>query len=290
MNLTQTITDASTIACAINAVALVAFFKQPSLRRLFPAMMVYLGFKVCSDVALISLLHVHHLLSPIVMYGIYFSIYWLSFLVCSIFLFFAVRQAFDYVMEPLQGLKKVGHILFQWIAITSTIVVVATSLHPYGLSLRAIPLAMIELMRCMSLLELCLLAFLALSVHKLGLSFQSHVFGIGLGLGLLATTDFVTAAMVHLSTSMMSNVNLFQEIGSLCAFALWAGYFFASEPARRGLMVAANSQLLRWNEIALALGHVGGQVVMTPAPKAFFLEEVEKTVDRVMSRNSMDTY
>jgi hypothetical protein len=54
------------------------------------------------------------------------------------------------------------------------------------------------------------------------------------------------------------------------------------------MMVAANSQLLRWNEIALALGHSGGQVVLTPATKPFFLEEVEKTVDRVMSRNSID--
>jgi hypothetical protein len=288
LTLTTYITDASTIACGVNFVALLAFVKQPTLRKLFPAMMGYLGFRVVSDIVLITLMHIHHWLPPVVMYNIYFSIYWASFLVCSVLLFYAVRQAFDHVMDPLQGLKKVGHVFFRWIAIISVIVVLTTALHPYGLSLRAIPLAMIELMRCASLLELFLLAFLALSVHKFGLTFRSHVFGLGLGLGMLATTNFVTAALTHLTNSMASSVNLFAEIGSLCAFVLWASYFFANEPARRGLMVSANSQLLRWNEIALALGHTGGQVVLTPATKPFFLEEVEKTVDRVMSRNSID--
>jgi hypothetical protein len=288
LTLTTYITDVSTITCGVNAIALMAFFWQPTLRRLFPAMMAYLGFRVVSDIVLISLMHIHHWLSPRSMYNLYFSIYWASFLVCSVLLFYAVRQAFDHVMDPLQGLKKVGHVFFRWIAIISLIVVLTTALHPYGLSVRAIPLGMIEMMRCTSLLELFLLAFLALSVHKFGLSFKSHVFGLGLGLGMLATTNFVTAALTRLSHSMVSSINLFAELGSLFAFMLWAFYFFANEPERRGMMVAANSQLLRWNEIALALGHSGGQVVLTPATKPFFLEEVEKTVDRVMSRNSID--
>ena len=250
-------------------------------------MMMYLGFKVVSDLGLLTLMRVH-VFSPSTMYDVYFSLYWLSYLVGSIALYFAMRQIFDHVMEPLPGLKKVGRILFSWIAITSTIIVVATALHPYGLSLRAIPLAMIELMRCTSILELCLLAFLALSVHKLGLSYKSHVFGLGLGLGMLATTDFLMSAMAHFGTTMVSTISLFGEVGALGAFMIWTTYFFMREPARKTLMMPATSQLLRWNEIAMAVGHSSGQVVMTPGPKPFFLDEVEKTVDRVLSRNSVD--
>jgi hypothetical protein len=288
LNLTHTITEAGTIGWIVNAIALLAFVKQPTLRKLFPAMAVYLGFKFVSDVALISLMQVHHLFTPVIMYNIYFTLYWLSFLVGSVALFYAVRQAFDHLMEPLQGLKKVGQVFFRWIAIISVIVVAATALHPYGFSVRAIPLAMIELMRCTSMLELFLLAFLALTVHRLGLSYKSHVFGLGLGLGLLAATDFVASAMTRFGTGMVSTVSLLGEIGSICAFILWFTYFLISEPVRRSLMMPASSQLLRWNEIALALGHTGGQVVMTPAPKPFFLDEVERTVDRVLSRNSID--
>ncbi len=289
MNLSHIISDASIVGCAINMVALTAFFRHSPLRRQFSAMMAYLVFQVVSDVTLLTLMRVHTF-SPSVMYDAYFTVYWLSFLVGSATLYFAMRQIFDHVMEPLPGLKKIGRILFSWIAITSTIIVVTSALHPYGISLRAVPLAMIELMRCTSILELCMLAFLALSVHRLGLSYQSHVFGIGLGLGMLAATDFIMSAMTRFGTPMVSTMNLFGEVGSLCAFLLWTVYFFLHEPARKTLMIPATSQLLRWNEIAMAIGHSSGQVVMTPAPKPFFLDEVEKTVDRVLSRNSVDLH
>ncbi len=289
MNLSHIISDASIVGCVINTVALTAFFRHPALRRQFAAMRVYLAFKVFSDVMLLTLMRVH-LFSPSFMYDAYFSVYWLSFLVGSATLYFVMRQIFDHVMEPLPGLKKVGRILFSWIAVTSTIIVITSALHPYGISMRAIPLAMIELMRCTSILELCMLTFLALSVHKLGLSYQSHVFGIGLGLGMLAATDFVMSAMTRFGTPMVSTLNLFGEVGSLCAFLLWTVYFYLHEPARRTLMIPATSQLLRWNEIAMAIGHSSGQVVMTPAPKPFFLDEVERTVDRVLSRNSVNLH
>ncbi len=287
MNLSHIISDASIVGCAINIVALTAFLRHPALRRQFAAMMVYLAFKVISDLMLLSLMRIHSF-PPSIMYDAYFTVYWLGFLVGSATLYFAMRQIFDHVMEPLPGLKKIGRILFSWIAVTSTIIVATTALHPYGISMHAIPLAMIELMRCTSILELCMLAFLALSVHKLGLSYKSHVFGIGLGLGMLAATDFIMSAMTRFGSPMVSTMNLFGEIGSLCAFLLWTVYFFLHEPARRTLMIPATSQLLRWNEIAMAIGHSSGQVVMTPAPKPFFLDEVEKTVDRVLSRNSVD--
>lgn len=289
MNLSHIISDASIVGCAINVVALTAFLRHADLRRRFSAMMIYLAFKVVSDLTLLTLMRVHTF-APSVMYDAYFTVYWLSFLVGSATLYFAMRQIFDHVMEPLPGLQKVGRILFRWIAITSTIIVVTSALHPYGISLRAIPLAMIELMRCTSILELCMLAFLALSVHKLGLSYKSHVFGISLGLGMLAATDFIMSAMTRFGSPMVSTMSLFGEVGSLCALLLWTGYFFLSEPARRTLMIPATSQLLRWNEIAMAIGHSSGQVVMTPAAKPFFLDEVERTVDRVLSRNSVDLH
>ncbi len=287
MNLSHLISDASLVGCAINVVALTAFIRHPALRRQFSAMMIYLAFKVVADVTLLTLMRVQFF-TPSIMYDAYFSVYWLSFLVGSATLYFAMRQIFDHVMEPLPGLKKVGRILFSWVAITATIIVVTSALHPYGISLRAIPLAMIELMRCTSILELCMLAFLALSVHKFGLSYKSHVFGIGLGLGMLAATDFIMSAMTRFGAPMVSTLSLFGELGSLCALLLWTAYFFLQEPVRKTLMMPATSQLLRWNEIAMAIGHSSGQVVMTPAARPFFLDEVEKTVDRVMSRNSMD--
>lgn len=288
MTLNHSISDISILSCTLNAVALFAFARRAELRKLFPALFVFLGIRFTSDLLLNVLMHVQLPLSASTKYYVYFGIYWLSFFIGSIAIFYTVRQAFEHATSPLAGLKKPGRLLFRWIAFTSAIVVIATALHPYGFSLRSIPLGMIELMRCMSMLELSLLAFLAFSVHPLGLSFRSHVFGIGLGLGILATTDMLMAAAAHFGTSMVSYTSLFGEIGMALVFALWSGFLLVPEPQRKTLMMPANSQLLRWNEIASAFGHRSGQVVLTPAPSSFFLQDVEKVVDRVMSRNSID--
>jgi hypothetical protein len=288
VTLNQSISDMSLLSCGLNGLALVAFSRRTELRRLFPAFLVFLGVRFTSDVLLNVLLHAHLPLSGSAVYDLYFTVYWLSFFIGSIAIFYAVRQAFEAATQPLAGLKKPGRILFRWIGVASFIIVISSSVHPYGFSLRSIPMAMIELMRCMSMLELCLLAFLALTVHPLGLSFKSYVFGLGLGLGFLATTDMLIAAVSHLGSSMVSYTSLFGEVGSLLVFAVWCVYFFKTEPERKSMMMPASSQLLRWNEIASAFGHRSGQVVLTPAPSTFFLQDVEKVVDRVMSRNSID--
>ena len=287
MTLNHSISNISIFGCALNALALFAFARRAELRKLFPALFVYLGVRFTSDLLLNVLMHVQLPMAASTRYYVYFGIYWLSFFIGSVAIFYTVRQTFEYATYPLAGLKKLGRILFRWIAVTSAIVVVATALHPYGFSMRSIPLGMIELMRCMSMLELCLLAFLAFSVHPLGLSFRSHVFGIGLGLGILASTDMLMAAATRFGASMVSYTSLFGEIGMVLVFALWGGFFLVPEPQRKSLMSPATSQLLRWNEIASAFGHRSGQVVLTPA-SSFFLQDVEKVVDRVMSRNSID--
>ena len=290
MTLPHAISNVDLISWTLSALALFAFGRKTEIRRIFPGLFLFLSVRVIGDAVLNLLLHSHHVLpfSRPVIYDIYASVYYVSFLIASVAIFYTVRQAFDYTMAPLTGLRAAGRILFRWVAIISTIVVLANSIHPYGLTWKAVPPAMIELMRCMSMLELCLLAFLALFIHRLGLSFRSTVFGVGLGLGALAATDMIKSALLHYGSSMYSWANLFGEVSSLLVFAVWCVYFFKPEPVRRSMMVRADSQLLRWNEIALALGHSSGQVVLTPAPSTFFLQDVEKVVDRVMSRNPID--
>ena len=50
-------------------------------------------------------------------------------------------------------------------------------------------------------------------------------------------------------------------------------------------MMPANSTIYRWNEIASALGHTGTQVAVQQPANSFFLTDVEKVVEKVLSRN-----
>jgi pseudouridine-5'-phosphate glycosidase len=62
------------------------------------------------------------------------------------------------------------------------------------------------------------------------------------------------------------------------------------EPARQVATLNASSRLARLNEIAMALGQSGTRipvVVPVPARSDFFLQDVEKVVDRILIKNSL---
>jgi hypothetical protein len=140
-------------------------------------------------------------------------------------------------------------------------------------------------MRSVSLLELCLLAFLCLSLSALQLPLRDISFGIALGFGVMSTNDFVTAAMMKIDSKFTDSFQLVYQAVGLGALAIWVGYAALPEPVRKPLVVAANSTIYRLNEIAAALGHKGVNVAVPQTANSFFLTDVEKVVEKVLTRN-----
>jgi hypothetical protein len=68
---------------------------------------------------------------------------------------------------------------------------------------------------------------------------------------------------------------------------VWSGYFFQREPARRAAILDPSSPLARWNEIATTLGPVGPRIAVQMPANDFFLQDVEKVVDRILIKNSL---
>ena len=110
-------------------------------------------------------------------------------------------------------------------------------------------------------------------------------FGIALGFGLMSSNDFIVASLsgaqhfaerLHFS-SLMSRL-------ILVSLGIWVAYCALPEPARKPVVMPANSTIYRWNEIAAALGH-GTQVAVQQPANSFFLTDVEKVVDKVLNRN-----
>ena len=71
----------------------------------------------------------------------------------------------------------------------------------------------------------------------------------------------------------------------LGTLGIWVVYYALPEPVRKPLMVPANSTIYRWNEIASALGHTGTQIAVSQPANSFFLTDVEKVVEKVLTRN-----
>ena len=117
------------------------------------------------------------------------------------------------------------------------------------------------------------------------LSVRDTVFGIALGFGFMSSNDFVFAALTDKFASMTASWQFVYEAMILVSVGIWITYCALPERARKPVMMPANSTIFRWNEIASALGHTGTQIAVQQPANSFFLTDVEKVVEKVLTRN-----
>jgi hypothetical protein len=265
--------------------ALLGFmFWKKGLHRRFPAMATYLALRVVSAPVLTALLSVQSQPWGKSYYAAYFYIFWAVYVLSAILLFFVCMEVFRSALAPFPGLVRFGVVIFRWTALVSVIVSLSNlSLSRFGLA--KIPDISASLMRSVGILELCLLAFLCLSMNTLRLSVRDKAFGIALGFGLMASNDLIFSLLTSRMISLTAPLQFVYESVILGALGTWVAYCAIPEPVRKPIVMPVNSTIYRWNEIASALGHTGTQVAVQQPASSFFLTDVEHVVDRVLSRN-----
>lgn len=214
----------------------------------------------------------------------YFILYYAVYIASAVLLFFICMEVFRSALSALPGLAKFGIVIFRWTVLASAIVTLSSMSFVHK-GLMVITDIAYGLMRSVSILELCLLAFLCLSMNALRLSVRDLSFGIALGFGLMSANDFVAASFISHSASMTGPLQFVYQSLVLVVLGTWVTYASLPEPVRKPLLVPVNSTIYRWNEIASALGHTGTQVAVQQPANSFFLTDVENVVDRVLSRN-----
>jgi hypothetical protein len=261
-------------------------FWTKKLQRRFPAMGTYLALHVTCTPVLVCLLYLQaHNVWPVALFRAYFLCYWAVYVTSAVLLFFVALEVFRSALSAFSGLMRFGTVIFRWAALVSIILSLGSISYAHK-GILIVPDMALSLMRSVSILELCLLAFLCLSMNALKLSVRDRAFGIALGFGMLSTSDFVIGSLLSRNTSLTSPLQFVGECLTVVSLAVWATYFAVPEPERKPLVVPANSTIYRWNEIASALGHTGTQIaVVQPASSSFFLTDVEKVVDKVLTRN-----
>ncbi len=265
-------------------------FWKKALHRRFPAMGAYLALRIVSTPVLSLLLlgQSGHLVAT---HGFevgsaqsYFLIYWADYTASAVLLYFICMEVFRSALSAMPGLQKLGIVIFRWAVLVSVIVTISSVSFAHR-GVLIIPDIAMPLMRSVSVLELCLLAFLCLSMNALHLSVRDMAFGIALGFGVMAANDFVTLSMMSRLTSLTTPLQFAYETVILCSLGTWVAYCALPEPVRKPMVVPVNSTIYRWNEIASALGHPGTQVAVQQPANSFFLTDVENVVEKVLSRN-----
>jgi hypothetical protein len=217
-------------------------------------------------------------------YWVYFFPYWAVYIASAVLLLLVCIEVFRSALSALPGLMKIGIVIFRW-AILVSVVLTFSSISFVHRGLSAVPDVAVALMRSVSILELCLLAFLCLSMNALRLTVRDMAFGIALGFGFMSANDFVFAAFIPRASVMTSTLQFVYEAMILVALAVWVVYCVLPEAVRKPVMMPANSTIYRWNEIASALGHTGTQIAVQQPANSFFLTDVERVVEKVLTRN-----
>jgi len=203
-------------------------------------------------------------------YRIYFPAYWITFAIEAVLSPIIVYSLFRLAMAPLKGLQTLGMLVFRWAAGISVAVALSGAFAPNMTRSEYLMAAISQLQRTTSILTLCLLLFVCFAIRPMGLSYGSRIFGVSLGLGVLATNDLVQAAWLALNPNMH---NAYQVINGavICAtVATWAAYFALPEPRRRLIVLPTTSPFLRWNQISQALGDSPGFVAVGGIPPDLF--------------------
>jgi hypothetical protein len=214
----------------------------------------------------------------------YFFTYWAVYIASAVLLFFICMEVFRSALASFPGLMKFGIVIFRW-AVLASVIMTFSSISFSHRGILSIPEVAFGLMRSVSILELCLLGFLCLSMNALRLSARDMAFGIALGFGLMSANDFAQALRISYSTTLNSPLQFVYESVILVALGTWAVYCALPEPVRKAVVMPVSSTIYRWNEIASALGHTGTQVALQQPATSFFLTDVERVVEKVLSRN-----
>jgi hypothetical protein len=236
----------------------------------------WLATRAASGLILLGIVYVVHLpshpISKKAAYDhFYFPVYWTSFGLESILGLIVVYSIFRLAMAPLKGLQTLGTLVFKWAAGISVAVALSSAFGPGTTSaLTYIVQALSQLQRTQGILTLCLLLFVCFAIRPMGLSYRSRIFGISLGLGILATNDLVQSAWLAFNPKMQSSYNLVNAVVSCTVLATWTAYFAIPEPKRRLIVLPTTSPFLRWNQISQALGDDPGFVAVGGVPPDLF--------------------
>ena len=276
----------------LSLVVLIAFLKAGLGCRL-PATRNYLFLRNGATVLLFGILEINHFIAitSLAQYKAYFYTYWTLYLVGAVLIFFVIREIYSELMRPVPHLRKLGMMAFRWaIAISciiAAIIAVSASVAPiHNFAAKLVYVAQL-CYHSISVLELCLLAFVALTIQSLGRSFRSPLFGLALGLGIEAASVFLVASVnIWEKARFWTFANLLNEIVIIAVLIMWTAYFLLPARKENAVVVAAPepSPLIRWNDVAQALGHTSPRVAAGTST-GFFLQDVEKVVDRVLAKN-----
>lgn len=252
------------------AFVLTALIRSGSLRK-FPSLAALLSVRLVSSLACITFVSLTGRgIEKHLAYKLYFYTYWSSYALEAILSLVVIYSIFKLAMAPLKGLATLGILVFRWAAAISVAISIGMAIGPHISGNRLLVAVVTQLQQTSSILTLCLLLFVCFAIRPMGLTYTSRIFGVSLGLGIMATVSLVDSAWLSHNSGLFSVVNIMSGLASCLTLFIWSAYFALPEPKRRIIVLPTTSPFLRWNQISMALGDDPGFVAIGGIPPEVF--------------------
>jgi hypothetical protein len=208
----------------------------------------------------------HRLFDMRLVYRTYFYYYWAMFAVESALMLIVICSMYRLAMAPLKGLHNLGMLVFKWIGGISVLVAMGAAFNPHITTVDYTMSLVSQLQRSQGILALCLLLFVCFAIRPMGLTYRSRIFGVSLGLGVMAATNMVQATWISQTSFMYGAFTVISSIAACMTLVTWTLYFALPEPKRRLITLPTTSPFLRWNQISEVLGDDPGHVAIAGLP------------------------
>jgi hypothetical protein len=257
--------DANMLA-AFGCFALIALMLQKRVTKTYGFLVALLAVRGIMALASVLLLFHRRELGVEVhsAYRFYFYSYWTSALVQMSLQALVIYGVYRIALKPLDGLKRIGSIVFRWAGSVAAVLALVVALGPHAQGANYFATLMSQMQQGVSVLTVCLLLFVCFAARPLGVTFRSRSFGVALGLGFNSTATLVLSAWFSTAQtqSLYSPVFAIGSLVSVLTLFVWGAYFVLPEPVRKMITLPTTSPYFFWNKISEALGDDPGAVVV----------------------------
>jgi hypothetical protein len=212
------------IAPRVLLLVVLAFLVRRRLYRQFPFFFAYVVQEVVQSVVMIALVE-----SPKVTGDQYTIAYSIAFAVRTAFSLGILYEIFIHMFSNYAIVERWGKIVFSWAAVVLLMGGLGLAVYTGSYGPRLIFVTQL-LNRTASILQCGLLCALFIFASHLRLSWKSHIFGIALGAGILASTDLAASAIrSHTGLTYILPLDYLVMAAYHFSVLIWIFYLFAPE-------------------------------------------------------------
>ena len=184
---------------------------------------------------------------------LYRYVFWVCETIGMVLSLAVVREIFTSLFSPHPALRRLATLIFR-VAVVALLTLAGAVIYAQSGDARSFTNALLLAEQGARIIEVGSVMFLFLSSSAFGLHWRQNLFGIALGLGMVAAVELVTISFVgHGSSRVVQAFSLIRVLSFGASLLIWLGYLLVPERAAGSAELPKQDQLEQWNQAVMEL-------------------------------------